>query len=168
MSLLKTLRNNQEVRKIFGNKEIEIIEKQLLGIKLKPSEKTRLSRDIRKKLKVIKALSHYQEEFELKYASEIKKRIKEIKEIILETKYFSKIKKIILFGTSAENKRSFLSDIDLAVEFSEITKKDSYKFRLEVLRLSPEKTDIQVYNFLPKKIKEQINKKGKLIYERKN
>ena len=49
MSLLKTLKEEKNARKIFGKKEIEIIEKQLNGIKLSPSEQTRLSRDIRKK-----------------------------------------------------------------------------------------------------------------------
>ena len=45
---------DEKIRTLFGKRELEIIEKQLLGIKLSNSEKTRLSRDIRKKFEAIK------------------------------------------------------------------------------------------------------------------
>ena len=57
MNFKNLLKNSKNVRKIFGKKEIEIILKQLEGITLTQSEKNRLSRDIRPKLKVIKELS---------------------------------------------------------------------------------------------------------------
>ncbi len=49
MGMLQFLKKNENTRKIFGVRELKIIEKQLLGINLTQSEKNRLSRDIRKK-----------------------------------------------------------------------------------------------------------------------
>src|SRR3989338_5234382 len=103
MNILNSLKKSENMRKIFGKKELIIIEKQLMGIRLKPSEKTRLSRDIRKKFEAIKELSPFINNFNLKHG--------------------------------------------------EITK---------------EKIDLQVFNALPEKIKSEILKKGKVIYERKN
>ena len=56
MELLDSLKADKDSRKIFGSKELKIIEKQLMGIKLTQSEKNRLSRDIRKKLRFIKEI----------------------------------------------------------------------------------------------------------------
>ena len=165
MSLIKTLRE-PEIRTIFGKQELLIIEKQLLGVPLKPSEKTRLSRDIRKKFKAVKALEPYADEFNLKHAAEIQEIIKDTKEIILNTKYLSKIKRIILFGSTAQKSRTLLSDIDIAVEFTKIEKNESAKFRISMLSKTHKKVDIQVYNFLPTKIKKQIDKYGKTLYKR--
>jgi len=168
MNILKFLKENENTRKIFGERELKIIEKQLQGINLTQSEKNRLSRDIRKKLKFIKEISRFEEEFELKKAFELKKIIKEAKEEILESKYFSKIKKIILFGSVVENKISFRSDIDIAVLFDNINKKDAGKFRIHILGRVNDKVDVQVYNTLPKKIKNEIDKKGRILYAREN
>jgi predicted nucleotidyltransferase len=168
MGLLKFLKENEKSRKIFGKRELKIIEKQLQGISLTQSEKNRLSRDIREKLRFIKEISRFEDEFDLKKASIIKEMIKEVKEIILESKYHNKIKKIILFGSAVENQMSFRSDIDIAVEFFKIEKKDAGKFRIHILGRINDKIDVQVYNVLPKKIKKEINKKGKILYERKN
>ena len=51
--------NKKEARRIFGKKEIGIILKQLEGLPLKPSELTRLSRDIKPKLEFIKEISKF-------------------------------------------------------------------------------------------------------------
>jgi len=166
MSLLDTIRKSKNIRRIFGKREIEIIEKQLLGINLIPSEKTRLSRDIKKKFETIKELSDYSSEFELKKASFIKKMIEEAKETIFESKQLSRIKKIILFGSYAENQASFRSDIDIAVEFFEIEKREANEFRISILSKVPEKIDIQVYNILPEKIKKEIDEKGKILWKK--
>src|SRR3989344_3890237 len=159
MSLLKTLKENPEVRSLFGKQELFIIEKQLQGVKLTPSEKTRLSRDIRKKLKAISLLAPYKDEFNLKHSAEIQ-------EIIKDTKHLSQIKRIVLFGSTPQNSRTLLSDIDIAVEFKKIEKNEAAKFRIRVLGQTHKKVDIQVYNFLPDKIKKQIDKYGKTIYRR--
>ena len=166
MSLLKTLKEEKNARKIFGKKEIEIIEKQLNGIKLSPSEQTRLSRDIRKKFEIIKELAKNEREFELKKGKILKERIENAKEVILESKYLSKIRKIILFGSAVENKLNYRSDIDLAIIFSDINRAEADEFRIKTLGKLSNQIDIQVYNFLPDKIKKQIDERGKVIWKR--
>ena len=166
MTLLDTVKKNPEIRKIFGKRELVIIQKQLLGMRLTQSERNRLSRDIRKKLEAIKELAQSTDEFDLKHGSEVKKRVQEIKEVILENKYFPKIKRIVLFGSSADNTRTFRSDIDVAVEFDSIDLREATLFRLDILKDVGEKVDIQVYNVLPDKIKKEIDSKGRTLYER--
>lgn len=167
MDLLGFLKkNNESARKIFGKAEIKIIEKQILGLKLKQSERNRLSRDVRKKLEFIKEIGKYSDEFGLKHGNKIKKVIEETKEDILNSKYFSRIKKIVLFGSSVEMKRHLDSDIDIAVDFDKIDSKEAIEFRTKFGR--GDMVDIQVYNVLPEKIQKDIDNKGKVIYERKN
>ncbi|MFH0832022.1 MAG: nucleotidyltransferase domain-containing protein [archaeon] len=165
MNLLDTLKNDKNMRRIFGERELKIIEKQLLGVRLRASEKTRLSRDIRKKFEAISSLAPFSKDFKLKHGLLIKEMINETKEVILETKYFSRIKKISLFGSAAENQLLINSDIDIAVEFSQIAKDEALQFRLDVSRKTSNKVDIQVYNFLPDKIKKEIENKGRLLYK---
>jgi len=74
MSLLKFLRESENARKVFGKRELKIIEKQLFGVGLTQSEKNRLSRDIRKKFEFISKASRFEEEFKLKKGIEIKKK----------------------------------------------------------------------------------------------
>ena len=168
MSLLNTIKQKPEVRRIFGERELKIIEKQLMGVSLKPSEKTRLSRDIRKKFEVIRELAQFRDEFKLKKAAYIKKEIERAKAIILTHSLSPNIKKIILFGSAAENELRLGSDIDIAIEFNEISEKEAFKFRINIMGELNSKTDIQVYNVLPNKIKKEINKHGRIIFERKN
>jgi len=155
-----------EARKLFGKAELKIIEKQLLGINLKPSEKTRLSRDIKPKLKIIKEMSHFQQEFELKKGQEIKYLINQTKEEILKSQWKNQIKKIIVFGSYIDKTLRHNSDIDLSVEFKKIDKKEATKFRIEMASKIPEKIQAQAYNLLPKKIKNEIDTKGRIIYEK--
>ena len=165
MNLLRFLKENKDVRKIFGSKELEIIEKQLLGIKLTQSEKNRLSRDIRKKLEVIEKLSRFEDEFKLKKGSDIKKMIDKVVEVILYDKLKNRIKKIMLFGSTVKNQRIFRSDIDIAVEFKKITKEEAFKFRARIMGELPDKVDIQVFNVLPEKIKKSIFSNHKVLYQ---
>jgi len=166
MSFLKEIEKNKNLRKIFGDRELMIIRKQLLGVKLKPSEKTRLSRDIRKKLEVIKDLAPYVNEFSVKHGSIIKENINDSLEAIKESKYFPEIRKIILFGGAAEKKLSLLSDIDIAVEFYKIDSARATKFIIQISGKVQDRVDVQVYNILPNKIKKEIDKKGVILYER--
>lgn len=166
MDLIYFLENNENARKIFGKRELIIIKKQLLGMKLTQSEKNRLSRDIRKKFDFIKEISRHTFDFDLKKGSETKEIIEDMKKHILESVYFPRIKRIYLFGSTAEGTHIFRSDIDIAVEFDEIDLKEATKFRIKYNY--DEKIDVQVYNILPDKIKSEIDKKGKTIYERKN
>ncbi len=166
MTLLNTLEKNKNLRKIFGERELVIIKKQLLGVRLKPSEKTRLSRDIKKKFEAIKSLVPYTEEFSLKKAIKIKELIQEAKGVILGSKYAHKIKKIMLFGSTSSKNRTLISDIDIAVEFDKIDLKDATEFRIKAVSNLPDILDIQVFNALPEKIKKSINKNHKIIYQK--
>ena len=112
MGLLEFVRQDKEMRRLFGQQELKIIEKQLMGVELSPSEKTRISRDIRPKFSVIRKLSPFEKEFSLKKAQEIKFLIEDAKEIILESKVAKKIKRIFVFGSYVENKMRLNSDID--------------------------------------------------------
>ncbi len=168
MGLFQFLDKNENARKIFGKRELKIIEKQLSGINLTQSEKNRLSRDIRKKLDFIKEISRFSGDFELKKGSDIKGLIEDTKQFILDSKYFREIKRIILFGSTTTNERTLRSDIDIAVEFDKIDLRKATQFRIYVSGRVNDKIDIQVYNVLPKKIKKEIDKKGEVIYERKN
>jgi len=168
MNLLKFLKENEDSRKIFGQRELKIIEKQIFGINLTQSEKNRLSRDIRKKFDFISKVSRFENDFELKKGHEIRKMIQEAKEIVLADRLKNKIRTILLFGSAVENKMTFHSDIDLAVEFDGIDKKDAGKFRIRILGRVNDKVDVQVFNTLPKKIKDEIDKKRKVLYERKS
>ncbi|MEK6893624.1 MAG: nucleotidyltransferase domain-containing protein [Nanoarchaeota archaeon] len=169
MEIIDFLKKNKEqARGIFTKGEIEIIEKQINGIRLTQSEKNRLSRNIRRKLNFISELLKFENEFELKQGTRIKKLIENVKERILENKHYSKIKRITVFGSSVKGQRTFRSDVDMAVEFDKIDKEEAIKFRLEIMRGLDEDLDLQVYNTLPDKIKNEIDKEGKVIYERKN
>lgn len=168
MSLLSFLQKNELARRVFGRRELKIIEKQLLGINLTQSERNRLSRDIRKKLEFIQAIARFEGEFALKKGAETKKKIEEVTEIILKDIHHSRIKAVILFGSFVENTFTFHSDLDFAVVFEGINLKEATLFRKRVLGKAPEKADIQVYNLLPDKIKKEIDQKGKILYERKN
>jgi len=163
-NLLSFLKKNKSTRKIFGKKELKIIEKQLLGINLTQSEKNRISRDIRIKFDFIKEVYKFSDEFDLKKASIIKEIIEEAKEIVLEDSFSGKIKKIILYGSFVENKMTFKSDIDIAVEFLEINLKEATSFRKRISGKANPRIDIQVYNHLPSKIKKEIDLKGRTLY----
>lgn len=166
MTILPFLKQSELVRKVFGQRELKIIEKQLLGIALTQSEKNRLSRDIRKKFQFIEKVSRFAEEFGLKKGAETKKKIQLIKEIILQDPLQKKIQKITLFGSIVENTITFRSDIDIAVTFDHITLSEATLFRKRVLGKAPERADIQVYNILPAKIQQEVEFKGKIIYDR--
>ncbi|MEK6906723.1 MAG: nucleotidyltransferase domain-containing protein [Nanoarchaeota archaeon] len=164
-NLLNFLKSNEDARKIFGKRELKIIEKQLLGVSLSQSEKNRLSRDIRKKFGFIQDVSKFSGEFELKKSKYIEELVKESKEVILRDILSKTIKKIILYGSFVENKMTFNSDIDIAVEFSKITLKEATFFKKRISGKVNSKIDIQVYNLLQNKIKKEIDLKGRILYK---
>jgi len=167
MELINVIKK-PELRRIFGEKELKIIEKQLMGVNLMPSERTRLSRDIRKKLEAVQLLSNFISEFRLKRGVYLRKLIIEAKNEITKHPLFPRVKRIIIFGTAAENRLRLGSDIDIAVEFDKINNKEAFKFRLDIMKNADKKIDIEVYNTLPKEIKDEIDKRGKTIFEKKN
>ncbi len=162
--LLNFLKTNKNTRKIFGKKELKIIEKQLFGINLSQSEKNRLSRDIREKLNFMMSINKFSDEFELKKGFIIKKIIEETQEILLEDVLSKRIKRIILYGSFVDNNMTFKSDIDISIDFLDINLKEATLFRKRVLGKINSKVDIQVYNYLPKNIKNEIDLKGKVIF----
>lgn len=168
MGLLEVIKENKNLRRIFGKRELVIIEKQLMGVALTASERTRLSRDIRKKFEAISALIPSAQEFRLKHGSVVRQRIDEAKDAVLKGTYLPRIKRIILFGSAVTRQLTLASDIDLAVEFISITKREVLQFRLDILRKVNNSIDIKVYNVLPEKIKKEIDVNGRVIYERKN
>lgn len=156
MSLLRFLKQNPNARKVFGRRELKIIEKQLLGVPLTQSEKNRLSRDIRKKFEFISRVSRFEDEFKLKKGTEIRKMVNEAKQIILDDPLHKKIKQIILFGSATYNKLTLTSDIDIAVRFDNVSLRDATLFRKRISGKVPGRIDVQVYNHLPDNIKRQI------------
>lgn len=164
-AFISFLKKNPNARKIFGKRELEIIQKQLLGIHLMQSERNRLSRDIRKKFDFIREISRYDFDFDLKKGSTIKSLIDDMKSDILDSKYYSRIKKIVLFGSTAINQRTARSDIDISVEFDSINSKEAAEFRIKFNY--DDDIDVQVYNVLPEEIKKDINKFGRVIWQRK-
>ena len=95
MSLIKLL-GTDDARRIFGKREIKIIEKQLMGVALTQSEKNRLSRDVRKKLEFIRKAARFEDEFGLKKGAEIKRIIDDSKDVLLSDPMSRKIEKIFL------------------------------------------------------------------------
>jgi len=166
MEISDFLKKNKNARKIFGNRELKIIEKQLMGVKLSQSEKNRLSRDIREKFRFIKEANRFSDEFDLKKGMIIRKMINDAINVIKEDVLFRKIDKIMLFGSFVENKMTFRSDIDIAVEFDKSNINEATKFRIRVSRYLPDKVDIQVFNVLPDKIKKSILNNHKILYKK--
>jgi len=164
MALKTYLEKNKEARLLFGKGELEIIQKHLIGVPLTPSEQTRLSRDIRKKFKVISELSKYKEEFSLKKSQEIKRIIEETKEEIIK-EVGSNLKEVLLFGSYARGDVSKKSDIDLAIVLKKTDLKTSTRLRATLSGGIDSKVDIQIYNNLPTKIKKEIDKDKKVIYK---
>lgn len=162
MTLINYLERNKNARLLFGKREIEIIKKQLFGFELTPSEKTRLSRDIKKKILAIEEISRYKKEFSLKKSQEIKYLIDETKEIILE-KAKEDVEKIILFGSYAKKEQNTISDIDIAIKLKHA--KNSERIKAKILGETNKLIDISMYNTLPDKIKNKIKKEGKVIWE---
>ena len=166
MSLLNFLRNNEKARKIFGERELKIIEKQLLGINLTQSEKNRLSRDIRKKLEFISEISAFKEEFDLKKRAGIEKLIKKAVELMLKDKLKEEIKAILLFGSHVKGIVTKRSDIDICVIFKDISVEEATRFRIRISGELPKNVDIQVFNILPQKIKREIARNHKILYKK--
>ena len=166
MSLLKFLKDNEKARKIFGEKELKIIEKQLLGISLTQSEKNRLSRDIRKKLEFISEISAFKEEFDLKKMAGIEKLIERSVELMLKDKLKEEIKAILLFGSHVKGIVTKRSDIDICVIFKEISVEEATRFRIRISGELPKNVDIQVFNTLPQKIKREIARNHKILYKK--
>tara|TARA_Y100000310_G_scaffold122568_1_gene121286 strand:- start:748 stop:1287 length:540 start_codon:yes stop_codon:yes gene_type:complete len=160
-NLLRFLRANENVRKIFGEKELRIIEKQLFGQDLTQSEKNRLSRDVRKKFDFIKEASEFDEDvFKLKKGALINEIMDEAVSVIKKDELNERITKIIMYNSEEDTQIT-----DVFVVFSEIDDKEVVGFRRRMLDKTNSRINVRVYNFLSKKIKESIDEKGKVLHE---
>lgn len=169
MDMLKFLKTNQNSRKIFGKKELEIIEKQLNGITLTQSEKNRISRDIRTKLDFIKEFSQFKDKFNLKKNIDNLKLIEDAVELIKNDELKENIQSIFLSGSHSKGIVTKRSDIDICVLFKkDISLKEATKFRIRISREFPKKVDIQVFNILPQKLKRDIARNHKILYKKQN
>lgn len=169
LTLIHFLKQNKEARKIFGKRELEIIFKQLQGFNLTQSEKNRLSRDIRPKLKFIEECSIFKKDFNLKKNQANKDIINETLEILINDELAKDFKKILLFGSFADKTFTKRSDIDICVIFKkDISSKEATKFRIRISGQAKDKVDIQVFNTLPKKIKKSIIENHNVLFEEKD
>src|SRR3989338_8509034 len=166
--LSEFLRQNKNARRIFGNKELEIISKQLEGLPLKQSEKNRLSRDIRPKLEFIREISEFEDEFGLKKDQDARKLIDKAVNVILQDKLKDKIEAILLFGSHVRGIVTKRSDIDICIVFTDISLEEATKFRIRISSEFSEKVDIQVFNTLPQKIKRAIARNHKILHKSKD
>jgi len=164
MNFVTFLQTNTGARTIFGKRELVIIQKQLWGVPLTQSEKNRLSRDIRKKFQFIKNISKYSEEFEIKKGARVKEIVQDTLTLIKEDQAFKKIKRILLYGSTVDNTRTPMSDIDIAIEFTTTTNSEATIYRKRISGKVHEKVDIQVFNTLPIKIQTTITKNLKVLY----
>ncbi len=167
MVLTTFLQHDKNIRKLFGQKELGIMQKQLAGMPLTQSERNRLSRDIKPKLACIQQLATCADEFALKKNQDNKVLMQKAVKVILQDELHKNIQAILLFGSFANNSFTPRSDIDIAVVFKkDITLKEATKCRIRISGQLPEKIDFQVFNVLPQKIKREIARNHKVLYQK--
>ena len=164
--LSEFLKRNKNARRIFGKKELDITLKQLDGLQLTQSEKNRLSRDIRPKLKFIKEIAKFEEEFELKKDANSLIIIDKAVQLILQDELKERVKAILLFGSHVRGTVTKRSDVDICAVFDSISSEEATKFRIRISSEFSEKVDIQVFNKLPQKIKRSIARNHKVLHKR--
>lgn len=157
--------NTESLRLLFGKEEINIMKKQLRGVSLTQSEKNRLSQRIRPKLHAIQQCAVFKEEFSLKKGGDILKQLKILEEQMLLDKEGRNIKKIYIFGSFVKKEMTLDSDIDVAVEFQDITLKEASLFKKRILENAQDTFDISVFNTLPSHIQKEVIEHGKIIYK---
>ncbi len=160
---IEELLKGKNSRKIFGEAEIRIIKKQINNIALTQSEKNRLSRDIRPKVEFMREADI--ELKDLKKGSKIKKIIEKSKEIILKNSE-EKVEAILLFGSHAKGEANWRSDIDLCVLFkNRKDTKEATRFRKKMAGLLNSKIDVQVFSTLPMKVKRDLMRKHRIVFQ---
>lgn len=161
--LIDVMKNSRE---IFGKREIEIVDKQINGIKLSQSEKNVLSRSVRKKLNLVKKLSKYKDDFDLKFNLINKKIINESINIINSK---LKTKAILLFGSFVKNDNTIISDIDLCIVLGKtISKKKATEILMVLSGSLNKKVDVSIFENLPYRIKNEILKNNRTLYKTKD
>jgi len=165
MDLLDFLEKNNDARRIFGKRELVIVRKQALGVRLTQSERNRLSRDIRPKLAFIKEAARFADEFNLKRRMRTKRVVNEAVEMIREDPIAPRIKRIVLFGSILTREMTMSSDIDIAIDVPGIGVKEATFVRKRLLGKVSGTVDIQVYNILGPALRKAIDS-GKTVFSR--
>ncbi|MEE9378346.1 MAG: nucleotidyltransferase domain-containing protein [Candidatus Lokiarchaeia archaeon] len=93
---------------------------------------------------------------------EIDQLTKHFLEHLEQTKFFSKIEFVILYGSSLSSYHLDDSDIDLCLYIDE-EKKVLSRIRLELLKMFNEQLDIQIFQLLPLYVQIEVLK-GKVLY----
>ena len=78
------------------------------------------------------------------------------------SEFFSKIEFVILYGSSLSSYHLEDSDIDLCIYVNE-EKKELSNIRLQLLKMSNERLDIQIFQLLPIYVQIEVLK-GKVLY----
>ena len=90
-------------------------------------------------------------------------------DVILNNKINREIKAILLFGSHADGTAIWRSDIDICVVFKkDVTDKEAFLFRKNLLGQLPDMVDLQVFNVLPQKIKRAIAENHKTLFQSKD
>ncbi len=165
MNLLSFLDNSAGARLVFGKKELEIIHKQLLGMRLKQSERNRLSKFIRPKLRFIAECSVFKNEFVLARRSKLKKVLTAVLGAVLEDRIGKNAVAVLLYGSFADGTANKFSDVDIAIVFSEITHREASAFEVRVGAKLPELVDLKVFNVLPLRVKKSLVANYKVLYK---
>ena len=169
MNFIKFLKDNEGARKIFGKKELAIIEKQLSGQTLTQSEKNRLSRDIRPKLHFIDECSGFKEFFGLGKNMINKAIIEKSARTIADDDHTGRIDSVLLFGSFADGTFHQQSDIDIAVVFkAPMGVKEATQYRIRLMGQLNDKVDLQVFNALPLKVRGEIAQNHRILFKAKS
>jgi predicted nucleotidyltransferase len=87
-------------------------------------------------------------------------------DVILNNKINREIKAILLFGSHADGTAIWRSDIDICVVFKkDVTDKEAFLFRKNLLGQLPDVVDLQVFNVLPQKIKRAIAENHRILFQ---
>jgi len=93
---------------------------------------------------------------------EIEQLIKQFLEHLENTKFFSKVEFVILYGSSLTSYHLNDSDIDLCLYINE-EKKVLSNVRLKLLKMFNDNLDIQIFQLLPLYVQIEVLK-GKVLY----
>ena len=89
--------------------------------------------------------------------------MKKIIKLIKDMDKKRKVEFIICYGSYLTQKKTPMSDIDIAI-FYEGDKKERFDFRMKLLGFAKDKYDIQTFQDLPLYLRAEILKKGKIIF----